>query len=75
MLERIKAGEAQGIIAWHPDRLARNSMDGGQVIFLLDQGRLQDLKFCSYSFENLPQGKFMLGIMFSNSNTTPTVFQ
>lgn len=67
MLEKIKRGEAQGIIAWHPDRLARNSMDGGQIIFLLDQGGLKDLKFCSYSFEDSPQGKFILGIMFSNS--------
>ena len=68
MIMRLQNGEAEGIIAWHPDRLARNSMDGGQIIFLLDQGRLKDLKFCSYSFENSPQGKFMLGIMFSNSN-------
>ena len=30
MLERIEAGEADGILAWHPDRLARNSVDGGQ---------------------------------------------
>jgi DNA invertase Pin-like site-specific DNA recombinase len=67
MVDRIKNGEAQGVISWHPDRLARNSMDGGQIIFLLDQGLLHDLKFCSYSFENSPQGKFMLGIMFSNS--------
>lgn len=67
MIERLRKGDAQGIIAWHPDRLARNSMDGGQIIFLLDQGVLLDLKFCSYSFENGPQGKFMLGIMFSNS--------
>src|SRR3984957_8782045 len=25
MLTRISAGEADGIVAWHPDRLARNS--------------------------------------------------
>ena len=25
MLERIEKGEADGILAWHPDRLARNS--------------------------------------------------
>ena len=29
MLARIEKGEAQGILAWHPDRLARNSIDGG----------------------------------------------
>src|ERR1035438_3800570 len=36
MLARIEAGEADGILAWHPDRLARNSIDGGQIIYLLD---------------------------------------
>ena len=25
MLERIERGEVNGILAWHPDRLARNS--------------------------------------------------
>jgi len=67
MLKRIKRGEADGIIAWHPDRLARNSVDGGQVIYFLDLGVVKDLKFASYTFENNSQGKFMLGIMFSNS--------
>src|SRR5437762_2834399 len=38
LLKRIKRGEADGIIAWHPDRLARNSVDGGQVIYFLDLG-------------------------------------
>ena len=32
MLKRIEAGEATGILAWHPDRLARNSVDGGQIV-------------------------------------------
>ena len=39
-LRRIEAGEANGIIAWHPDRLARNSRDGGEIIYLLDTGKL-----------------------------------
>ncbi len=67
MLARIEKGEAQGIIAWHPDRLARNSMDGGRIIYLLDQGRVRDLRFCTYSFENSSQGKFMLNIIFGYS--------
>ena len=25
------------ILAWHPDRLARNSVDGGQIVYLLAQ--------------------------------------
>jgi site-specific DNA recombinase len=32
-------------ISWHPDRLARNSVDGGQIIYLLDTGKLASLKF------------------------------
>ena len=28
VLEKIENGEAAGIISWHPDRLARNSVDG-----------------------------------------------
>jgi len=67
MLKRIKRGEADGIITWHPDRLARNAVDGGQIIYFLDLGFIKDLKFASYNFENNSQGKFMLGIMFSNS--------
>ena len=36
MLSRIEKNEAEGILAWHPDRLARNSVDGGKIIWLLD---------------------------------------
>ncbi len=67
MLSRIEAGEAEGIITWAPDRLARNSIDGGQIVYLLDCGVLHDLKFATYTFENNSQGKFMLSIMFGQS--------
>lgn len=67
MMERIERGEAQGLVAWAPDRLARNSVDGGRIVYLLDTGVLRDLKFATYTFENNPQGKFMLSIMFGQS--------
>lgn len=67
MLKRIEAGDADGIIAWHPDRLARNSIDGGQIIYMLDQKILKDLRFATFTFENNPQGKFMLSIIFGYS--------
>ena len=41
MTKRIEQGDANGILAWHPDRLARNSVDGGLLIFLLDSGNLR----------------------------------
>ena len=67
MLRRIAKGEADGILAWHPDRLARNALDGGQIIHLLDTGHLISLRFPTYTFENTSQGKFMLAIMFGQS--------
>lgn len=67
MLRRIDAGEAQGIISWHPDRLARNSVDGGRIIYDLDRGKLRDLRFAQYTYENTAEGKWMLGIVFGQS--------
>ena len=67
MLAALEKGKADGILAWHPDRLARNSVDGGRIIYLLDQGVLKDVKFASFSFENNSQGKFMLSIIFGYS--------
>ena len=67
MLSRIEAGEANGIIGWHPDRLSRNSVDGGRIIYLLDTGRIVALKFPTFWFEPTPQGKFMLNIAFGQS--------
>lgn len=66
-LDRIERGEAEGLIAWAPDRLARNSVDGGRVIYLLDAGKIKDLKFATFTFENTPSGKFMLSILFGQS--------
>lgn len=67
LLKRIERGEADGILAWHPDRLARNALDGGMIIHLLDTGKLTSLRFPTYTFENTSQGKFMLAIMFGQS--------
>jgi DNA invertase Pin-like site-specific DNA recombinase len=67
LLKRIERGEADGILAWHPDRLARNALDGGQIIHFLDRGKLVNLRFPTYTFENTPQGKFMLAIVFGQS--------
>lgn len=67
MMAAIERGEADGIVSWHPDRLARNSVDGGRLIYLLDRKILKDLKFASFSFENSSQGKLMLSVLFGFS--------
>jgi len=67
LLSAIERGEAEGIAAWHPDRLARNSVDGSRLIYLLDRKILKDLKFASFAFENTSQGKLMLSVLLGFS--------
>ena len=67
MLGEIEAGKASSILVWNPDRLARNSVDGGRVIYLVDTGKIQSLKFPTFWFEPTPQGKFMLSVAFGQS--------
>jgi len=67
MISLLEKGKAEGILSWHPDRLARNSMDGGKIIYLVDTGVIKDLKFPTYRFDNSAQGKFMLSIAFGQS--------
>jgi len=67
MMEEIENNDGYGILAWHPDRLARNSVDGGKIIYLVDIGKILGLKFPTFWFDSTPQGKFMLNIAFGQS--------
>lgn len=64
MIRQIKAEKFDCIIAWHPDRLARNMKEAGEIIDLLDEGFLLDLKFAAHRFTNDYNGKMALGIDF-----------
>ena len=67
MIKEIESGGSFGILSWHPDRLARNSVDGGKIIYLVDTGKIASLKFPTFWFDATPQGKFMLNIAFGQS--------
>ena len=67
VFDQVEKGKAQGILSWHPDRLARNSVDGGRIVYLVDIGKIQDLRFPTFRFESSAHGKFMLNIAFSQS--------
>jgi site-specific DNA recombinase len=43
MLNRIEQGEADGLICWKLDRLARNPVCGGKVGWLLNQGIIKQI--------------------------------
>jgi len=67
IIDHIKKGKIDGLIAWHPDRLSRNMLESGIIIDLLDMDKIIDLKLCTHHFENFASGKMMLGIMFAIS--------
>jgi DNA invertase Pin-like site-specific DNA recombinase len=64
MIKQIELGNIDGVIAWHPDRLARNMKEAGAIIDFVDKGAIRDLQFATFTFENTPAGKMLLGITF-----------
>lgn len=44
MMRDIKKGKANGVICWKINRLARNPIDGGEVMWLLQQGQIQSIQ-------------------------------
>lgn len=67
VIEMLDKGEADGIIAWHPDRLSRNEVDASAITWRIRQGIIKDLKFASFSFDNSPEGLMMLQMTMSQS--------
>jgi len=65
MLLKLEEGLADGVVSWSPDRLSRNSVDGGKVVYLVDLGKIKSLKFPTFLFDDSPHGKFNLSIAFS----------
>jgi DNA invertase Pin-like site-specific DNA recombinase len=66
MLNRIEKGDLyNSILTWHPDRLSRNMKESGQILDMLDNDLILDLKFPSYTFNNDAAGKMTLSILFA----------
>ena len=82
VLERIEKGEADAILTYHLTRLARNSFDGGRIIYLMDEKSIREIKTPDSTFINKSDDKFMMQIHFAmakkssddeNPPTTPTI--
>lgn len=67
MILGFKTGKYQGLLSWSPDRLSHNMKKAGEIIEMLDSGEIQDLQFKTYAFDNSPNDKMMLGILFATS--------
>ena len=71
MLEGVRAGYYDAILAYHPDRLSRNMLEAGILLDMIrpekgeDVGILQDLLFPTVAFTNDSGGRLMLAVLFS----------
>jgi site-specific DNA recombinase len=67
MIEKISNGEAQGIICWKLDRLARNPVDGGTISWMLQTGIIKHIQTYErnyYSNDNV----LMMSVEFGMAN-------
>lgn len=67
MLRDLEKGVYDGILAWHPDRLSRNSLEAGMIVDMVDNDVIKDLKFPTFEFTNDSSGKLTLNMMFALS--------
>ena len=67
MLEQIHKGEAQGIICWKLDRLARNPIDGGSINWMLQQEVIKHIR--AYDKDYYPTDNvLMMSVEFGMAN-------
>lgn len=63
----IRLGRFNGLMAWAPDRLARNAGDLGSLVDLMDQKVLLEIRTNGQRFTNSPNEKFLLMILGSQA--------
>lgn len=67
ILEDIRRGRFNGILAWDASRISRNAGDLGSVVDLMDQKLLLDIRTYGQQFKNSPNEKFLLMILCSQA--------
>ncbi|MCD6318713.1 recombinase family protein [Candidatus Aerophobetes bacterium] len=67
MIKKINKGKADGIICWKLDRLARNPIDGGEIIWMLQRGVIKHIQTYGRSYH--PEDNVLLmSIEFGMAN-------
>lgn len=67
MLRRLEDDEANGVVVWDESRIARNSLDGGRVIYMIDLGQITEIHKPGKIYRNTPDDKSWLGMLFTMS--------
>lgn len=52
------------LLSWKLDRLARNMVDGGRIIELMDRGLLKEIRTPEKVYRDIPEDKFMMALDF-----------
>src|SRR4051812_24781453 len=64
MLAYIEKKKDCVLLSWKIDRLARNMIDGGRIIELMDRKVIKEIKTHEKVFLNIPDDKFMMTLNF-----------
>lgn len=67
MITQLHQQQAQAIICWKLDRLSRNPIDAGSLIWAVEQGKLQKIITYDRIYENNSNDKFLMGLDFTLS--------
>lgn len=58
--KNIEAGKINGLFVWNANRISRNPIDAGTIIYLMDIGKLKEVKTPNRTYLNTPSDKFFL---------------
>jgi len=67
LTKKIDSGIANGLLVWNASRISRNSIDTGKVVYLMDEGKLLEVRTPSQMFRNIPNDKFLLNLFCSQA--------
>ena len=67
IIQDIRKGIFNGIIAWDPSRISRNAGDLGAIVDLMDQKLLLEIRTHGQIFRNSTNEKFLLMILCSQA--------
>jgi len=63
MVKDIESQQVKSVLVWNPDRLSRNSVDSGQIIYMMDRGLLDEIITPAQVIRNTPNDKFLFSIL------------
>lgn len=67
LVNLTQKGVINAWLCWHANRLARNPIDSGMIIYLMDIGKLHHIRTPSRIYYNTPSDKMMLQFEFAMS--------